>query len=285
MAADPVRDRVADELARLRAMAGIGGRAMATKVGVSQPTISRIERAERLPTVPQTRAWLDAVAAPPEVRATLLDLVEAAHSETVAYRRAVRERPQQHLQTHVADLESRCVRLRAWEPFLVHGLLQEPDYARGAMRLADFDSAFDHEAALEARLQRQQALLDDPSRSLSIVMAEAVLRSPIMTGSQARHLADLATTVSHLTVGVVPSDAAWPTLPFNEFNLYDLRTETDSAADQHDQLVAIELTHGESTVTGEEDVVLYERVHQAWLDVALSGDAAAELILRASVAD
>ncbi|WP_344318410.1 helix-turn-helix transcriptional regulator, partial [Acrocarpospora pleiomorpha] len=87
----PARRQVAVELARLRRQAGISGRAMADRLGVSQPTISRAESGARLLSLPLTRVWLDTVHADAATRETVLALAEASHSETVAYRLQLRD--------------------------------------------------------------------------------------------------------------------------------------------------------------------------------------------------
>jgi transcriptional regulator with XRE-family HTH domain len=262
----PARRQVAVELGRLRRQAGISGRAMADRLGVSQATISRAESGARLLTLPLTRAWLDAVHADEPTRNTVLALAEASHSETVAYR--LRLRTQAHLQDHVTNLEAETRRLCAVDSITVHGLLQVPEYAVSIMELADTDQMIDQTAALAARLERQQ-LLDDDTRSFSFVMLEQVLRAPMVTAAQLLHLAAVATSRPTVTIGIVPFAAPWPAIPWSGFNLYELRDGS--------RVVTAELTHGESTVTGEEDLDLYADLHDRWLARAVAGEQAAEL--------
>ena len=251
-----------------RRRAGISGRAMADRLGVSQPTISRAKSGARLLALPLTRAWLDAVHADEPTRDTVLALAEASHSETVAYR--LQKRTQAHLQDHVTNLEADTRRLCAVDSITVHGLLQIPEYAVSIMELADTEQMIDQTAALAARLERQQ-LLDDNSRSFSFVMLEQVLRAPMVTAAQLLHLAAVATRRPTVTIGIVPFEAPWPAIPWSGFNLYELR---DSSR------VVTALTHGEATVTGEEDLDLYARLHDRWRDRAVSGKEAAELCHR-----
>lgn len=266
MTADPTSTRrlVADELARLRAMAGISGRSLAGTLGVSQPTIVRTEAAERLPAVPLARAWLEAVGADAKTRDSVLALVEAGHSETVTFRRMQRDRG--HLQGHVADLEQRAVRIYSMSPAIVPGLLQEPNYARRVMRLADVETIVDQAAALAARLQRQE-LLTDPGREFQFVILEQALRSHLVDNAQLRHLADLATMYDHVTVGIVTNDRPWPAIPLNEVTLYHLADNS--------RIACVELTHGEATITDSDDLDIYEQLGSRWLAEALTGDAAA----------
>lgn len=239
---------------------------MADRLGVSQPTISRAESGARLLTLPMTRAWLDVVHADQPTRDTVLALAEASHSETIAYR--LQLRTQAHLQDHVTNLEADTRRLCALDSITVHGLLQVPEYAASIMELADTEQMIDHPAALAARLKRQQ-LLDDDSREFSFVMLEQVLRAPMVTPAQLLHLAVIATSRPAVTIGIVPFDSQWPAIPWSGFNLYKLHDGS--------RVVTAELTHGEATVTGDEDLDLYERLHDRWLDRAVTGEAAAEL--------
>ncbi|MGY4773454.1 DUF5753 domain-containing protein [Kribbella sp. CWNU-51] len=150
----------------------------------------------------------------------------------------------------------------------MHGLLQIPQYALAIMELADSENMFDHEAALAARLERQK-ILGDHTRQFSFVMLEQVLHAPIVTRAQLEHLAELAIRGDWLTIGIVPHGAPWPAIPWSGYNLYEL---SDGS-----QIVTAELTHGESTVTGEDDVKLYADLHSRWLTRAVTGEETAEL--------
>lgn len=247
-------------------MAGISGRALATRLGVSQPTISRAESGDQLPSVPLAKAWLQAVGADDESSATVLSLVEAGHTETLTYRLQAKAQP--HLQGHVADLEARTRNLCAVGPAVLHGLVQVPEYAKIIMRLADTEGMIDQTAALEARLLRQTRLQDD-SRTFSFITFEHVLRAPFMPTSQLERLAQLATGRPHITIGIVPASVDWPAIPWNGFSLYRLSDES--------RVVAIELTHGETTLTRDDDLDLYQRVHDQWRSSALQGAEAAAL--------
>lgn len=239
---------------------------MADLLGVSQPTISRAESGARLLSLPVTRAWLDAVRADQPTRETVLALAEASHSETVAYRLQLRD--QAHLQGHVTNLETDTRRLCAVDSITVHGLLQVPEYAVSIMELADTEQMIDQAAALAARMERQQLLTDD-SRTFSFVMLEQVLRAPMVTAAQLLHLAAVATSRPTVTIGIVPFATPWPAIPWTGYNLYELHDGS--------RVVTVELTHGEATVTGDEDLDLYARLHNRWLERAVTGEEAAQL--------
>lgn len=73
--------RLASELAMLRRKAGLKGRGLANKLGVSQTTISRTELAGRLPSPQFTRAWLNAVDADDGARSRVLAMLAASQHE------------------------------------------------------------------------------------------------------------------------------------------------------------------------------------------------------------
>ena len=57
------RERLATELRRLRDQAGISGRDLAHRVGISQSKVSRIESGTVIPSLPEVTAWGEAVVA------------------------------------------------------------------------------------------------------------------------------------------------------------------------------------------------------------------------------
>ena len=268
----PTQERVGHELARLRSLAGISGRQMAVRLGVSQPTVSRFESGSRLLSLPQAEAWLDAVRADVDVRARVLALVETSHSETLAYRQRLRS--DRHMQGHVLDLESQAESLYGVDPVVIPGLLQVPDYAAAVMKLADSGDGVDKSAALEARLRRQDRLTDE-SRTFSFVLLESALRASIVSATQLEHLAAIATDRPNITLGLVPHGAAWPAVPWNGFILYDL---ADGSS-----VVLAELAHGEARITGDDDIRLYRDLHDDWLRSALIGVDAADFCRRLAV--
>lgn len=54
-----------DDLTSFRQAAGYSGKQLAEMIGMNAPTLSRIETGQRLPTLPQVRAYLEACGASP----------------------------------------------------------------------------------------------------------------------------------------------------------------------------------------------------------------------------
>ncbi|MFI0482624.1 helix-turn-helix domain-containing protein [Actinomadura sp. 9N215] len=79
--------------------------------------------------------------------------------------------------TDLSDYQARATRHRMWETVLVPGLFQTPDYARAALRVGLTN---DSERALEQRLTRQAAVLDQPKiPHMSVILNWVVLAQPV----------------------------------------------------------------------------------------------------------
>lgn len=101
--------------------------------------------------------------------------------------------------------------LRTWQPLLVPGLLQTPDYARAlflAWHGSDSDDQVDQ--LVNARIERQAIFQREDPPSLWAVLDEGVLRRRIGSAAAMRgqllHLLAVSER-STITVQVVPSDA------------------------------------------------------------------------------
>ncbi|TQS30085.1 helix-turn-helix transcriptional regulator [Microbispora sp. KK1-11] len=240
------------ELRRLRDAAGLSGRDVAPQVGVSQPTISRWEKGEKVPSMPEARAFADAVGASHETREHLLQLVEAARSEVVAWRAALREKG--HLQDEVRELEATARRLRNYQPVLIPGLLQTAEYARRVFPLVDRTGRQDYAAAVAARMQRQE-ILYDPVRRFDFLITETALRlrlgGPEVLRPQLDRIAQVS-TLENVTIGVIPLDAPPSAIGWHPFVIYE------DVADA-DPFVRVEMVHGMvPPIDRPEDVAVYQ---------------------------
>lgn len=110
-------------------------------------------------------------------------------------------------------LEQGASRLRAYEPQLVHGLLQTADYAAAVIRRGPSPRAEEQVARLvNLRATRQAALTQavDPLE-LWVVLDEATLRrvvgSTATMAAQLTHVADLAECRANVTIQVLPFTA------------------------------------------------------------------------------
>lgn len=103
-------------------------------------------------------------------------------------------------------LESAATRIKAFEPLVVHGLLQTEDYARaiaGTVAMTSDDEQ--RERQVRIRMERQQTAFGEDPPEVWVILDEAVLRrevgGPMVMAGQLRHLLKLPPCV---TVQVVP---------------------------------------------------------------------------------
>jgi hypothetical protein len=106
--------------------------------------------------------------------------------------------------------EERATEIRWWEPLLVIGLLQTPEYARAVFASWRRDNGDDIEAKITARIERQAILDRDNPPELRALLDESVLHScignaTIMSG-QLDHLAEVGRR-PNITIQVVPGAA------------------------------------------------------------------------------
>lgn len=272
----PRRELLAKELVRVRDLAGVSGRELARRMKETRPelkasqgTISRIENGQVLPQLPVVRAWLELCGADDPTRKRILELAEAAHGETRPWRELLRE--ERHLQGVARERETAAVRVRNFQPTVVPGLLQTPEYAANLIPLADVTAATEHDAAVAERVARQQVLYDE-GRRFQFVLTEHVLRwapgpRSLLT-AQLDRIASLA-KLDTVDVAVVPVEA--PVLvPWHNFVIWE---PVDGAP-----FVTTELVHGEQELHDPEQVALYGELWDRMWAASAVGDAAVERI-------
>lgn len=247
---------------------GLSGRALADKVGVRQATISRVERGHTLPSIAMVHAWLAAVGVDEADRERLLELAEAVHGETRGWDELLGDTG--HNQDEARRREGEVVLARNFQPSIVPGLLQTPEYARAVLRTG---RTTDVEAAVATRIRRQQALYDD-GRKFQFLIAEQVLHWPVggdeVLAAQRDRLVSLARLRS-VELAIVPAAAA-VVVPWHNFVVWD--TADDA------RYVTTELFHGSQEVTDTESVALYVEVWKRLWTAAAHGLDATELIRR-----
>ncbi|MFE7666414.1 helix-turn-helix domain-containing protein [Streptomyces celluloflavus] len=112
-----------------------------------------------------------------------------------------------HLEVLVG-LEAAATTVRAWEPLLVPGLLNQPDYARAVLTSPNIHRPADIEELAQFRAARQRLVLrDENPLELWAIMDESVLRRPTggseVMREQLRHLRTMA-ELPNITIQIVP---------------------------------------------------------------------------------
>ena len=263
---DSRRDQLRAELMRLRLQAGLGGRPLASLIGVTQATVSRVERGHTLPSLPVVRAWVAACGADDDLASRLVLLAEAVHTDMRGWSELLDE--QGHAQRRFRDRETAALTVRNFQPSVVPGLLQTPEYARAVLALG---RTRDVEAAVAERVARQRILYED-GRQFSFLLAEPVLHWPVGGLEVLRAQRDRIESLSRLPtveVAVLPASAAVMVL-WQNFIIWEPKDGPPFAGS--------ELFLGEQSVTDPGDVALLDDVWSRLWDSAARGDDAVALI-------
>jgi transcriptional regulator with XRE-family HTH domain len=203
------RRQLGAELRRLREVAGLRMEEVAKALECSHTRVSRIETGKG-----------GAVAKPADVRKLcelygvsderqvqmLLDMLSVV-SQQRGWWEAFEGVLPSGLEVYVG-LESDARAERAWEPLLVHGLLQTKDYARAVFQSWAANRPHDIDDLVQVRTERQKLLTrQNLPLELWAILDEVVLRRPVggatVMREQLQHLMDLA-QVPNVTLQVIP---------------------------------------------------------------------------------
>ena len=269
----PQLARLGAELRRVRMLAGLSGRQIADAVGISQATVSRIERGASVPSLRELVAWADATEVSEDRRALLLGLGEAAVNEVTP----LRDRTSGGLaavQEDVRELEATARTLRNFQPGFVPGLLQTAAYARSILTMAD-KTASPAEAVF-ARMARQE-ILHQAGRTFEFLLTESALRyrpgPRALRVAQLDHLAAVV-TLENISFGVIPADAEMHALTRCGFVIYEDRT------DDLPPFVIAETPHASVYANDPAGVQVYRDQLAGFRESAVYGDEALKFVRR-----
>jgi transcriptional regulator with XRE-family HTH domain len=218
----------------MRKERGLTGTELGAMVGMSQPTISRIERGTGQPDPADVGRIARALGADEQEASRLEQLADRSHSTVVYWRpNPVRLTGRQR---SAWERESTARVLRSFEPALIAGPLQTSEYARAVLSAfqalmapgVDLSATPALPQAVTARVRRQENLTDR-RKTFHFVMAEGVLAnqvcSPEEMVAQIRRLLEVAAQ-DNITVAFVPSATRWRVPPHHGFTLIDEDTVT-----------------------------------------------------------
>lgn len=268
------RQEFGARLRRLREDAGLTGQQLARQAGWAQSKVSRIETGRQSVRSDDVRAWVAAVGASPESLEDLLGDLRTLRVEHAAWRRQLRggHAPKQRA---LIALEATATLDRTFQPDLIPGLLQTPDYARHVFTAlaALRETPNDIEAAVRTRLQRQ-AVLYDQTKQFRFLLTEASLRAQLAPPSVMRGQLDRLLVLLELEtveLAVIPLSARLPVVMHHSFSMED------------EDLVLVETFSAELQLRDPDDVALYGKVFDLLWNAALVGSSAAGAV-RAAVA-
>jgi transcriptional regulator with XRE-family HTH domain len=259
-------------LRELRKDANLSGRALAARCGWHFTKVSKLEHGTQTPSEDDLRDWCGACGAENQA-SDLIATMRAIDLMYVEWRRALRT-GMSHGQEARNALHERTTLFRIYESGLVPGLFQTAEYAAKVIATAIELNQIpnDLDAAVAARLQRQQNLYSGDRRFL-VVLEEQALRTRVggaetMRGQLDRLLALMS--LQRISLGVVPAMAErkiWPSAGFWIFDQGTVRVETPSA---------------ELTITQRSEIAVFEKRFDRLQKSAVYGQAARGLINQAS---
>ncbi len=269
------RRRLGKALRVLRANAGLSGETLAERLAISQSRVSRIELGQQAASADLVRRWAEVTGAPDERRAELIGWVETAGAEAVAWRAAV-GRGLARLQLDARELEASAATILEFQPVVVSGLLQVPEYARRIFAAGNPASgAAEIAAAVAARMDRQLLLYEGTTR-FEIVIAEAALRwrvgPPHVMLAQLDRITALA-GLDTVQLGVIPLNIQVDSWHEHAFVVQDDRLDDDPA-------VTIETQTSQVTTTDPAEVAFYRDAFARLREAALYEPEVDELLRR-----
>ena len=267
-AVNEAREALGLRLRELRRDAGLTGRKLAELAGWHESKTSKIEYGRQTPSETDLRAWCahtDSLDQLPDLVATLRN-IEAAYLE---WRRVLGTGTRRR-QKFSVKLENESSAMRWYEPTIVPGLLQTPEYAAGILRkiISFYDIPDDLAEGVATRIERQRVLYHGDHR-FSFVIAEQVLHTtvdsdPVMIGQLDRLM--MAMGLPRVTLGIVPTRAAYEAPATNGFIMFD------------NEMVHVETASAELAINQPREIAQYGRLFARLTELAVYGDPARDLI-------
>jgi transcriptional regulator with XRE-family HTH domain len=268
------RRKLAAELRRLRLDAGLSTHQLAQRIEVSQSKVSKIERGQVTVSIPDVRAWAEAVGVGNAQAGQLVALAEQALTDKLT-RRAILRQGIPANQRYLREVEQQASLIREFSPDLIPGLFQTADYYRQLLGSVPLPDSVNIAEAVAARLDRQ-AVLHDAAKQFYFVLTEAAVRWRFGDATSHRiqldRLVSLA-TLPHVHVAVIPLDAAAPVWHGHGFVIFDGFPKGISP------FVSMETLHGVQRPHDPDEVAQYLEVLERLHRVTLHGEAASEFIV------
>jgi transcriptional regulator with XRE-family HTH domain len=265
--------RLAAELRRLRAESGLSREHVEEQTGVNEGTLYRLETARARPQRRTLVALLDLYNVRDPLRTDLIEIARTADGQGWLHPYQS-ELPEEYAAYISFEAEARSV--RNYESLFIPGLLQTEDYARavitGTLPMA---SQTEVEQRVQARLERQDRLHDDPPLELWAILDEAAIRRMVggakVMHHQLVHLAGAA-DLPNVTLQVIEFSAgAHPGMP-GSFVYMKFSEPTDP------ELVYVDTLAGDLFLEADTDMRRYEAMFDHLRATALSPPQTAGMI-------
>ncbi|MFF1820579.1 helix-turn-helix domain-containing protein [Kribbella sp. NPDC058245] len=263
------RARLGQELRRLRSLAGLSGEQLATKVGISQAKVSRIEtNVTARPAMDVIARWLDAVEARAGDRDRVMALAEAVVTDISSWQ-SVHRGSLEDRQRQLLELDELASNIRHFQPFLVPGPFQTPEYAHAVIESSRFSAGTDVDEAVAMRMKRGDRLRDNQDGpQYHVVVTEAAARwvpqgNAHLRQAQLEQLL-LSAHAPRINLQVILNDAAMEMSPMTGF-VWVTYKDPDQAA-----VVRVETPTVGLALGGSDDLAIYAVIWHRMLKAALS---------------
>ncbi|WP_369217148.1 helix-turn-helix domain-containing protein [Streptomyces flavofungini] len=254
---------------RINAPGGrLTGEQLAKRAGWAQSKISRLERGQQTATAEDLESFAKGCGQP-EAADELKEMLRGVESRVRPWRRQLAGGHRAVQNAHNVEHENASL-FRGWEPAMIMGILQTPDYAKAIFtRYSELQrSPRDADAAVRARIKRQDALYN-PAKRFHLLMWEGALRTlicpPSVLISQLDRLHG-AVGMDTVELGIIPHSASLKIPPATGFWVYD------------DQRVVVETWHAELWIDDTPSVQTYLRTWNTLRESAVYGADAHHLI-------
>lgn len=256
--------RLAAELRRLREGTGMHGEEVAERLGWSGSKVSRIELGRTGVKTADLRQLLDLYGVEEPYRQDLIALARESAKRGPLRQITSGFPPESEYEAYLSA-ESEAESVWNWEPQIVPGLLQTPDYARAvseAWRKIFPSPPRETDRRVEAKRVRQQVLTRDPPLQLSAVIDESVLHRRFGTRTvmrqQLEHLAETS-ELPNIEVRIYRLDGEDAPLATGAFSYMQFPYVHDVPL--HD-IVSIEHLEGSYNLDDEDQTFQYRRAFE-----------------------
>jgi transcriptional regulator with XRE-family HTH domain len=231
---EEARNALGQRLRELRRQAHLSGKELAESLSWQPSKVSKIENGKQTPTDDDIKSWTRVSGAEHETEALLASLhtLEVQHAE---WQRVLKAGMVGH-QLELSEQDAKTKLYRSFEPAVVPGLLQTPEYARALFSRAITVHKVPNDVndAVAKRMQRQE-MLYRTDKAFRFIITEGTLRNRVCSVDillgQLDRLVSL-TSLRNVRLGVIGYETQYVVDPRHGFMLYNadlVRVETYSA--------------------------------------------------------
>lgn len=265
------REALGARLRELRTEAGLNGKEFASRIGWQRSKVSRLENGKQTATTADAEAWAEAAGAP-EAVGELKGRVRGLETSYRSWKRQLSAGHRAVQESHVLQ-EAQAEVIHLFEPGIIPGIFQTPEYARGVLTDVSvrLGVARDVEEGVRARMKRQEALYQPGHHFHALVWEGALHVVRCAPEAMAAQLDRLSSVIGldTVTLGIIPFGVRTPFSPKHGFWIIDER------------LVIADTWNAELWLDADEDVAFYRKTWELLKGSAVFDHQAHRLIMRA----